>query len=197
MAQAGIFLDRDGTLIEEAHFLRVPEQVRLIPGAAPAVRALNQADFLVVVVTNQSGVARGLFDESAVHAVHRHLAELLTAEGASVQGFYYCPHHPAEGVGAYQVDCGCRKPKPGMLLRAAADFDLDLSRSWMIGDKVDDLEAGAAAGCRTMLVRTGHGQEVAGQLDATRLRLIGIYPALPEAVEVILSRFSQDAKEAG
>lgn len=157
-----VFLDRDGTLIEEAHHLASPDQVRLIPGAADAVRRLNDAGALVVVVTNQSGVARGYFPEGRVAEVHARVSELLAACGARVDAFYHCPHHPTEGEGAYRVACDCRKPKPGMLLAAARDLGIDLARSWMIGDKPCDAGAGAAAGCRTLLVRTGHGEKLAG-----------------------------------
>lgn len=160
MPREAVFLDRDGTLIEEVHYLSEPDQVRLIPGAADAVRKLNDAGVLVIVVTNQAGVARGYFPESRVAAVHERLSALLEECGAKIDAFYYCPHHPTEGIGAYRVACDCRKPKPGMLLTAARDFDIDLARSWMIGDKPGDAEAGAAAGCRTILVRTGHGKEL-------------------------------------
>lgn len=157
MPREAVFLDRDGTLIEEVNYLAAPEQVRLIPGAADAVRRVNDAGALVVVVTNQAGVARGYFPESRVAEVHDHLASLLAARVAYVDAFHYCPHHPTEGVGEYRVACRCRKPLPGMLLSAARELDIDLGRSWMIGDKMCDAKAGEAAGCRTLLVRTGHG----------------------------------------
>lgn len=157
MPREAVFLDRDGTLIEEVNYLAHPDQVRLIPGAADAVRRWNERGVLVVVVTNQAGVARGYFPESRVTEVHGRLAALLSEHGANVDAFLYCPHHPSEGVGGYRVACECRKPKPGMLLAAARRFDIDLSLSWMIGDKPCDAEAGQAAGCRSLLVRTGHG----------------------------------------
>lgn len=162
MPREAVFFDRDGTLIEEAHYLADPEQVRLIPGAADAVRALNAAGVLVIVVTNQSGVARGYFPESRVGEVHERLSRLLAEHGATVDAFYYCPHHESKGAGAYRVACDCRKPRPGMLLTAARAFDIDLARSWVIGDKACDAGAGAAAGCRTLLVRTGHGVDLPG-----------------------------------
>ncbi|HEY1187157.1 MAG TPA: HAD family hydrolase [Gemmata sp.] len=157
MLREAVFLDRDGTLIEEVNYLSHPDQVRLIPGAAEAVRRLNDLGVLVVVVTNQSGVARGYFPESRVVEVHERLIALLAERGAVVDAFYFCPHHPKEGIGVYRVTCGCRKPKPGMLLAAARDLGIDLAGSWMIGDKPCDAEAGLAAGCRALLVRTGHG----------------------------------------
>ena len=166
MPREAVFLDRDGTLIEEVYYLSAPEQVRLIPGATDAVRRLNDAGVLVVVVTNQAGVARGYFPESRVGAVHAHLSALLAERGARIDAFAYCPHHPTEGVGAYRIVCECRKPKPGLLLTAARDLGIDLSRSWMIGDKPCDAEAGKAAGCRSILVRTGHGRELPADANA-------------------------------
>jgi D-glycero-D-manno-heptose 1,7-bisphosphate phosphatase len=166
MPREAVFLDRDGTLIEEVNYLATPEQVLLLPGAADAVRRLNDAGVLVVVVTNQAGVARGYFPESRVGAVHAHISALLAECGARIDAFYHCPHHPTAGVGAYRVVCECRKPKPGLLLTAARELDIDLSRSWMIGDKPCDAEAGIAAGCRAILVRTGHGRELPAEVNA-------------------------------
>src|SRR5262245_33354588 len=180
MPREAVFLDRDGTLIEEVNYLAEPEQVRLIAGAADAVRSLNDAGGLVVVVTNQAGVARGLFPESRVHAVHERLTALLAEHGARLDGFYYCPHHPSEGVGEYRRECDCRKPKPGLLRVAARELDIDLSRSWMIGDKVTDAQAGAAAGCRTILVRTGHGRELPAELP-----LASVVDDITAAVEIV------------
>ncbi|HET6575369.1 MAG TPA: HAD family hydrolase [Fimbriiglobus sp.] len=185
-ADEAVFLDRDGTLIEEANYLSRVEQVRLIPGAAEAVRRVNAVGARVVVVTNQAGVARGYYPEDRVAAVHAHLSAVLGEQGARVDAYYYCPHHATEGIGAFRIECDCRKPKPGMLRAAARDLGLDLSRSWMIGDKVCDLEAGAAAGCRTVLVRTGYGAAVVGPLPADELRLAGVVPDLPAAIELWL-----------
>ncbi len=157
-----VFLDRDGVLIEEAEYLSDPAGVRLTPGAADAVARLNRAGWPVVVVTNQSGVARGMFPLERVFEIHARIDELLATAGARIDGWFVCPHHPTAGVGPYRVECGCRKPKPGMLLRAAADLGLDPAKSWMIGDRPSDLQAGAAAGCRTVLVRTGYGATADG-----------------------------------
>lgn len=155
--QPAVFLDRDGVVIEDSHYLGKPEQVRLVPGAAEAIASLNRSGWPVVVVSNQSGVARGMFAEADVHRVHAHLAELLCGYGAKIDAFHFCPHHPEAELAAFRIECACRKPKPGMLVRAAAEMRLDLKRSWMIGDRVTDLQAGAAVGCRTVLVRTGYG----------------------------------------
>jgi D-glycero-D-manno-heptose 1,7-bisphosphate phosphatase len=166
MPREAVFLDRDGTLIEEVHYLATPEQVRLIPGAAEAVRKLNDAGVLVVVVTNQAGVARGYFPESRVAEVHARLSALFAEHGAKIDAYYFCPHHPTEGVDLYRVECECRKPKPGLLLTAARELDIDLAQSWMIGDKLADSGAGVAAGCRAILVRTGHGHELPTDANA-------------------------------
>ena len=185
MSRDAVFLDRDGTLIEEVNYLAHPEQVRLIPGAADAVRALNAAGVLVVVVTNQAGVARGYFPEARVAAVHAHLSALLAEHGARVDAYYHCPHHPTAGLGRYRVDCDCRKPKPGLLLAAARELDIDLSRAWMIGDKPCDAGAGRAAGCRTLLVRTGHGRELPED--------VGAVPDIGHAVQLCALFFGSQA----
>ncbi len=178
-----IFLDRDGVLIEDSHYLGSTDRVRLIPGAAEAVAALNRAGWPVVVVTNQSGVGRGLFSYESVGEVHDHIAGQLATFGAAVTAFYFCPHHPEAEVTAYRVECDCRKPRPGMLLAAAGDLGLDPAASWMIGDRVSDLEAGAAVGARTVLVRTGYGAlvDTAG-LDRAGLKLELVAADLADAV---------------
>ncbi|OWK40830.1 D-glycero-alpha-D-manno-heptose-1,7-bisphosphate 7-phosphatase [Fimbriiglobus ruber] len=187
MPPTAVFLDRDGTIIEDVNYLARPEQVRLIPGAADAVRRLNARGVPVVVVTNQAGVARGMFPEERVGEVHAHLSKLLAEHGAMINGYYYCPHHATEGVGAYRIECACRKPAPGMLLAAARDLNIDLTRAWMVGDKVDDARAGAAAGCRTILVRTGHGKNLPETLSAAEWRLAAVVPDLAAAVDLILA----------
>ena len=178
-----IFLDRDGVLIEDGHYLGKADRVRLLPGAAEAVAALNRAGWPVVVVTNQSGVARGLFSYESVAEVHAHVAAQLATFGGRVAAFYFCPHHPEAEVAAFRAACDCRKPRPGMLLAAAADLGIDTARSWMVGDRVTDLEAGAAVGARTILVRTGYGSRVdTAGLDRTALNLELIAADLADAV---------------
>ena len=158
------FLDRDGAIVEEVDYLTRPEQLRLIPGAGAAIRRLNERGLAVVIVTNQSAVARGLLSEDGLAAVHARLREMLAAEGAHVDGIYYCPHLPDGDSPPYNRICDCRKPAPGMLLQAARKLHLDLDASAMIGDSRRDLEAGAAAGCGTLiLVRTGHGAAEASE----------------------------------
>lgn len=159
-----VFLDRDGVLVEDVHHLHRSDQLRVIPGAGDALRLLRERGFVLVVVTNQSAVARGLCSEAELADIHRRLAALLEAQGGRYDALYYCPHHPTEGRGAFRVDCECRKPAPGMLLKAATEHRLDLRGSYLIGDKRSDMEAAHRAGCRGVFVRTGHGAEEVGAL---------------------------------
>jgi len=154
-----VFLDRDGTLIEEVGYLERIERLEFFPYSVDAVRLLNRIHYAVVVVTNQAGVARGMFDEAFVNEVHRRIAAVLEAGGAHVDGFYYCPHHPDGSVAEYRRACDCRKPQPGLLSKAATDLRLDLTRSIVVGDRWHDLEAGGAVDARGILVRTGYGRE--------------------------------------
>ena len=164
-----VFLDRDGTLIEEAGYLDRLERLALFPYSVDAVRVLNRGGFAVVVVTNQSGVARGIVREAFVGEAHRRIAGIMAAGGARIDGFYYCPHHPEAAVEAFRVRCDCRKPAPGLLRRAAEALDLDLGRSIAVGDRWHDVAAGRAAGTRSVLVRTGVGRlnEAAPDADVT------------------------------
>jgi len=164
--QAAVFLDRDGTINEELGYLDRPERLKLIPGAAEAIRLINGSGMKAVVVTNQSGVARGLFDEAVVGAVHARLRELLRQEGGFLDGIYFCPHHPTEGRWPYLQSCDCRKPSPGLLIRASAELGLDTARSYMVGDTLKDIEAGERVGARGVLVRTGYGAESAAVLES-------------------------------
>jgi D-glycero-D-manno-heptose 1,7-bisphosphate phosphatase len=152
------FLDRDGTVLEEAGYLDRLERLVFFPFAVDAIRLLNRAGYAVVIVTNQSGVGRGMYEEAFVHTAHAVIDERVTAGGGCVDGFYYCPHHPNAEIERYRRDCDCRKPRAGMLRAAAADLNLDLSRSYAIGDKWTDVQAGVAAGARGVLVRTGYGR---------------------------------------
>lgn len=181
-----LFLDRDGVIIEEVHYLSDLAQIRLIPGVPEAIARVNALGWPVVVTTNQAGVARGFFPESQVAVVHQHIDELLGNHGARIDAWYYCPHHPDEGIGTFKMDCACRKPNPGMLHQAARDLVLSLAHGWMIGDKLTDLEAGSRAGCRTILVRTGYGALEEKRLDAHRVNCAGVADALPDAIDAIL-----------
>lgn len=159
--QRAIFLDRDGVINLDTDLIKTPDEMQVYPFAGPAIRRINESDFLSVVVTNQSAVARGLTDLDGIDAIHARMDRQLGADGAFVDALYYCPHHPDGGFPEerpeYKIPCSCRKPSPGMLLAAADRFQIDLERSWMIGDSPRDIEAGKAAGTRTIRVRTGHG----------------------------------------
>jgi D-glycero-D-manno-heptose 1,7-bisphosphate phosphatase len=151
-----VFLDRDGTINEEVDYLARPEDVRLIPGAAQAIARLNAAGLAVVVVSNQSGLARGYFDEADLAAVQVRLNRLLAAEGARVDAYYFCPHHPEGVVEHYALVCDCRKPAPGLLRQATQEMGLASAGSFMVGDRLLDVACGRAEGLTAVLVRTGH-----------------------------------------
>jgi D-glycero-D-manno-heptose 1,7-bisphosphate phosphatase len=154
-----VFLDKDGTLIENVPYNVDLALIRLAPGAAEGLTQLHRAGFALFVISNQSGVARGYFPESALEGVEVRLRELLAAFGVPLAGFAYCPHHPEGTVEEFAMACDCRKPAPGMILRMAAEHAIDLVRSWMIGDILDDIEAGRAAGCRTVLIDNANETE--------------------------------------
>ena len=159
-----VFLDRDGTLIEEVGYLSHLDRIVLYPWSIESVKLLNRAGFKVVVVTNQAGVARGLFDEDFIDEAHRFLDQKFSDGGATIDKFYYCPHHPEASVEAYRSECDCRKPKAGMLWKAAQELELELSHSFVIGDRLSDLRLGQAVGARSLLVRTGYGETTAREL---------------------------------
>jgi D-glycero-D-manno-heptose 1,7-bisphosphate phosphatase len=181
--QPAVFLDRDGTINVEKEYLYKEEDFEFIPGVPEAIRALKNAGYLVVVVTNQSGVGRGYYDSDAVNILHRHIQKQLSGFDTAVDAFYICPHHPEHGVGQFLQDCDCRKGKPGMLLQAAQDYDIDLTRSYMIGDKIEDVEAGQNAGSTPILVLTGYGQR---DLQKLATNSVKVCADLAEAVQEIL-----------
>lgn len=165
--QRAVFLDRDGTLNRYVGFLRDVRELELLPGTAEAIRGINRSGYLAVVVTNQPVIARGEVTVSQLGEIHNKLETELGRQGAYLDAIYYCPHHPDSGfdgeISELKFDCACRKPKPGLLLQAADDMNIDLSQSWMIGDGRADIEAGKAAGCRTVLIGSkdqGYGQDV-------------------------------------
>ena len=170
-----MFIDRDGTLTEEVGYVNHPKRLRLLPRSAEAIRRLNAAGVPAVVVTNQAGIARGYFTEDVLHAVTAELRSQLEDAGARLDGVYVCPHHPREGEPPYRAVCGCRKPRPGLLLEAAADLHLDLARSVMVGDKASDLEVAPQVGARSVLVLTGYGL---GEWEYRR----DLFPVTPDHV---------------
>lgn len=154
-ARPCVFIDRDGTLNVEKNYLHRYEDWEWIPGSVEMLGQLRAAGFLTIVVTNQAGVARGYYDEAAIARLHACVDEELRAAGSGIDAYYHCPHHPEHGT---VRDCDCRKPAPGMLLDAQRQWNVELRDSWMVGDKLSDIEAGLAAGVRCVLVRTGYGQ---------------------------------------
>ena len=155
-----IFLDRDGTINEEVGYLDSIDKLRIIPAAFEAIRLINKSCMKAVVITNQAGVARGLFTEEFVRKINGQIQSVLLEKGAVIDRFYFCPHHPTEGHDPYRRICDCRKPAPGLLYQAAADLDIDLNRSYFIGDRFQDMEAAHRAGAKGVLVLTGYGQDL-------------------------------------
>jgi D-glycero-D-manno-heptose 1,7-bisphosphate phosphatase len=153
-----VFMDRDGCLTEEVGYVNHPSRIRLLPRTAEAVRRLNEAGIAAVMVTNQAGVARGYFSEETLHAANARMRSELHAGGAHLDGLYVCMHHPREGKPPYRADCDCRKPRPGLLTRAAAELGLDLRTSVMVGDRLSDVAAGQSVGTAGVLVLTGYGR---------------------------------------
>ncbi|OGP88122.1 MAG: hypothetical protein A2031_03165 [Deltaproteobacteria bacterium RBG_19FT_COMBO_43_11] len=157
---AAVFLDRDGTINEEVGYLDNLAKVKIIPAAFEAIRLININAMKTVVISNQAGVARGLFSEEFVNITNEYLQTALRGKNAIIDKFYYCPHHPTEGIGQYRQKCNCRKPASGMLLRAAEEMNIDLEQSYIIGDRYNDIEAGKKVGVKGVLVKTGFGQSL-------------------------------------
>lgn len=161
--QKAVFLDRDGTINKYVGYLRSPEEFELLPGVGEAIRKINSSGYLAIVVTNQPVIARGEVTVEGLQLIHNKMETLLGKEGAYLDGIYYCPHHPDKGfageVVELKIKCDCRKPQPGLLLHVAKDFNIDLQASWMVGDSKSDIEAGKAAGCKTVLVGTGEFEQ--------------------------------------
>jgi len=187
MGNRAVFLDRDGTINEEVGYVNHIERFFLLPGVGQAIRLLNQHGWKTVVVTNQSGVARGYFPESLIHQVHQKMKKLLESEEAHLDGIYYCPHHPDIGVPPYRQKCRCRKPATGMIEEAMKEFALDLSQSYMVGDRGVDIEFAHHIGAKAILVLTGYGK---GEWEYSgahwRVKPDHVAPDLLEAVQWIL-----------
>lgn len=158
MKRRAVFMDRDGTISEEIGYVNHPSRYRVFPYSAEAVRLLNESGWLAILVTNQAGVARGYFTEDLISSVHKVLTGDLEKGGAHLDAIYYCAHHPSVGEPPYRLDCDCRKPKPGLITRAAAEYEIDLAQSWMIGDRYSDVELARNANVRAALVLSGYGR---------------------------------------
>ena len=193
MANRAVFMDRDGTINEEVGYVNHLERFFLLPRVAEAIRLLNQRGLKTVVVTNQSGVARGYFPESLVSLVHRKMEDLLKKEGARLDGIYYCPHHPGEGRPPYRLKCRCRKPDTGMIEAASKALDLDCSKSYVIGDRGKDLEFAHRIGAKGILVLTGYGRgEWEYCQDQWKVKPDWVAQDLYEAVQWILRQESEE-----
>lgn len=188
-----MFLDRDGTLTEEVGYVNHIDRLRIYPWTSAAIRKLNHAGLLAIVVTNQSGVGQGYFPEELVHQVHGRIAEKLAVRDAQLDALYYCPHHPLARLEDYRQDCRCRKPGPGMVEQAAKDFGLDIANSYVVGDSVRDMQLASNAGAHSVLVMTGYGR---GNYEYMRDHFPGepdfIAENLLDAVEQILEHRSRE-----
>ena len=189
MKRRAVFIDRDGTISEEVGYINHVSRFRLFPYAAPAIKHLNENGWLAIVITNQAGVARGYFSEVTIKAVHSAMTKELESSSARLDAIYYCAHHPAVGEPPYRLDCDCRKPKPGLIVRAAKDFDIDLEHSWMVGDRYSDVELARNAGVKSLLVLSGYGR---GEWEHQRASWAEqpdlVAEDLVEAVALILSQ---------
>jgi len=189
MSNRAVFFDRDGTLIRDPGYLSHPDQVELLDGAAEAVKELQLLGYKTVVVSNQSGIARGILTEEMLEQIHARLRELLSRKGAALDGIYYCPYHPDGAVPKYRKESDWCKPKPGMLLAAAGELNIDLTRSWMIGDNYRDTEAGRSAGCKTILIGPAHA--TAGETDANKPDHVAVN--LKEAINIVKKHHRSEA----
>lgn len=193
MSKAALFLDRDGCVNKEVGYIRELEKLELIPGAARVIRAMNEAQVPVILITNQSGPARGYYPESWITTLHDRLTTLLAEQGARLDAIYYCPHLPDGTVPELSYRCDCRKPEPGMLLKAADEHDLDLERSFMIGDKATDVDVGKRVRANTILLTSGYGSEVLAGNYQHQVEPDYIYDSLSEAFDGVLKAHFQIA----
>jgi D-glycero-D-manno-heptose 1,7-bisphosphate phosphatase len=186
-----VFIDRDGTISEEVGYINHPSRFRLFPYAAEAIQHLNDNGWLAILVTNQAGVARGYFSEQMIQTVHAAMTADLEMNGAKLDAIYYCAHHPSVGEPPYRLDCDCRKPKHGLITQATQDFDIDISNSWMVGDRYSDLELARNAGLKSAFVLSGYGR---GEWEYQRASWNGdpdlVAENLLEAVQLIVSKDS-------
>ncbi len=183
MRNIAVFIDRDGTLIEDVGYISSIDALSVIDGSADAIRRLNKAGIKVVIITNQAGIARGFFDEDTLITIHERLIEILSEHNAVIDKIYYCPHYPEGTVPEYSISCLCRKPEPGMVEKAVEELGIDLKRSYIVGDKASDIELAQRIGARGILVLTGYGSNV---VKDNEVNPTYIAPSLKEAVEWIL-----------
>lgn len=196
MKRRAVFMDRDGTLSEEVGYVNHPSRFRLFPYAASAIKHLNDSGWLAIVITNQAGVARGYFSEDMIQTIHAAMRQELENSGARLDAVYYCAHHPTVGEPPYRFDCDCRKPKPGLISRAAKEFDIDLEGSWMVGDRYGDVELARNAGVNSAFVLSGYGRgewehQRAGWIEKPDL----VAKDLLEAVKAIVSRKAETSAD--
>ena len=181
-----VFLDRDGVITKEPpYYAHKIDQLELIPKSAEAIRLLNESGFKVIVISNQSGVARGYYQEKDIKIYNRAMKKKLEEKNAYIDAIYYCPHHPEAALEKYKIDCECRKPKPGMLTQAKKDLNLNLKLSFLVGDKMSDIEAGYRAGCKTILVLTGQGNDELKKSPKMDIKPIYISKDLFTAIQII------------
>ncbi|MFQ5722543.1 MAG: D-glycero-alpha-D-manno-heptose-1,7-bisphosphate 7-phosphatase [Candidatus Aminicenantales bacterium] len=188
MKKRAVFLDRDGTINRDVGYPNSYNLIEIFPYSFEAVRKINQAGLLAVIITNQSGVGRGLIEESRLEDIHRQMKTAFTLQGARLDGIYYCPHYLFSKLPAYKKDCSCRKPLPGLGLRAASELNIDLSHSYMVGDKVEDILFGLNIQAQPILVLTGFGQESKIKLQRQGIQPSHIAPDLLAAVEWIIAK---------
>ncbi len=186
MGEIGIFLDRDGTINEEHEFISSASEVILIPGSAEAIRDANQNGLKVFVVTNQSGVARGFIKEEELKQVHNKLVELLNENGAHVDAIYFCPHHPEYGEPPFKTLCDCRKPNSGMLHKAETEFKIDLKKSFVVGDRIGDIQTAHTVGAKSVLVLTGYGKNQIDEIKSKNIFVDYIARDIRDAMNFIL-----------
>ncbi|PYS74486.1 MAG: D,D-heptose 1,7-bisphosphate phosphatase [Acidobacteria bacterium] len=198
MKRPAVFIDRDGTISEEVGYVNHPSRYRVFPYSADAIKLLNDNNWLAIVITNQAGVARGYFSEDVITRVHERLNQELVQQQARLDAIYYCAHHPTVGEPPYRHDCDCRKPKPGLIKLATADFEVDLANSWMVGDRYSDVEMARNAGLHSAFVLSGYGRgEWEYQSAGWKLRPDLVCENLLEAVQSILQRQMSGASEKG
>lgn len=165
MKNKAVFLDRDGIINGDYGYVYKIEEFKIIPRVFEALKKLQDAKYKLVIITNQSGIARGFYTEQDFFILDKYIHKIFQEQGIQLEKTYFCPHHSTDGIGKYKIDCVCRKPKPGMILQAAKDYDIDLTNSWLIGDSLRDIEAGKSAGCRTILIGSEHIRDIQQAVD--------------------------------